>query len=104
MSREFGEYYQGYFHDRIRQCIEDCEHGRDPLTKAWANFFRALAPVACSIASSEAFDSTPSDPILMTIEKLPKLKSALAEVEEFVGPYQDVAQEAIRRLSREKGL
>lgn len=97
MSREFGSYHGGYFHDKIRNAAEDCrEEGRDPLTKLWGSFLEEFAEVAYAISTSEAGDSGTYYPIMETIKRMQELKRRLEVVEYFVQPYQRCMEEAVR--------
>lgn len=84
VSREFGSFTPGYFHDQVRQAADDCLEGAYPLTRLWGEFLAALAPVAYAVSSAEAGDSAADYPAAATATALPALKAALAEVERFV--------------------
>lgn len=99
MSREFGAYDGGYFHDRMRNAADDLAGGHDGISKAWARFFDEFQHVAYSIATSEAGDSAEYDPILETIRRLPSLQAALDGVKNYVQPFKDVAEQAVRDAS-----
>jgi hypothetical protein len=96
MSREFGSYSSGYFDTQMEYAAEDCQRGRDALTRQWGVFLEAFKPVAVAIASSEACDSGPDYPIMETISAMPALRAALDEIERHVSVYRDVAQAAVR--------
>ena len=58
MSREFGEYIGGYFHDKINHAMDDlkeCSHVE--LHKKLIPFFESLYKVAYQISNVEAGDS-----------------------------------------------
>lgn len=96
MSREFGTYNSGYFHDKIRDCANDCREGRDPLTKLWGEFLDEFYDVAYAISTSEACDSGPYDPILVNLNKLKTLQGKFDRIQLFLEDYKKVAYEAVR--------
>ncbi len=96
MSREFGTYGGGYFHDRMNDAAGDLAGGNDGISKAWAKFFDEFRHVAYSIATSEAGDSAEYDPILETIRRMPALQKALDDVANYVQPFKDVSEHAVR--------
>jgi hypothetical protein len=99
MSREFGSYTSGYFHEQIDNCAVDCLKGRDPLTRLWGEFLQELYPVAYCIATSEAGDGGPHDSIITTIDKIETLKQKLQNIQGFIDPYKRVAEDAIRQMA-----
>jgi len=96
MSREFGSYMSGYFHSQIDYAAEDLAEGRSELTRLWGKWFREFYPVAYAIANFEAADSGLYDPIMATIKALPALKKAMVAIEEYIEPFDDVIEMAIR--------
>lgn len=99
MSREFGTYGGGYFHERMNDAADDLAGGNDGISKAWAKFFDEFRYVAYSIATSEAGDSAEYAPILETIRRMPALQKALDDVANYVQPFKDVAEYAVRNAS-----
>lgn len=102
MSREFGTYVSGYFHQKIDSAADDCREGKDELTKLWGKFLEEFSYVANEISNSEAFDSGPEAPILESSKRIRALKSKLQAIEEYLEPYQRIAEEAVSRHIREK--
>lgn len=102
MSGEFGSYRSGHFWEQMQIAAEDLEGGHDPLTKKWGVFFRAFERIAHDIAWSEAYDTGPEHAIMETIKRLPDLKQALAEIEQFVKPYQAIAEMAVKEALKTK--
>lgn len=100
MSREFGSYMQGYFHQQIDWAAEDCKGGRDPLTKLWGEFLTEFSTIAYQIANSEACDSGPDAPIIATIENIGVLKRRLEEIEKYVQPYRRCMEQALRSMGK----
>lgn len=96
MSREFGSYMNGYFHSQMEYAAEDCAAGDDELTRLWGGWFRAFYNVSYAIASSEAGDSGPDHSIYETIQAMPVLKRATADIESYLEPYQRVMNLAVR--------
>ncbi len=88
MSREFGSYCNGYFHDQIRYAADDCLRGRDDLTRLWGRFIEDFTGIAYQIASSEAGDSEPDATIIQTILDLPRLRDRLVDIENFCKPFK----------------
>jgi hypothetical protein len=102
MSREFGSYSSGYFHQQIQTCAQDCAGSNDVLVQLWGEFLEEFYDVAYSISSSEACDSAPYDPIMKTIEKMDVLRTKLDKISIHVGPYRRVAEEAVRAHTDKK--
>lgn len=102
MSREFGEYSSGYFHQKIAGCADDCGGSRHELTKLWGEFLREFYDVAYAISSHEACDSGAAYPIMESVEKLPVLRKKLDQISSFLRPYQDVMEEAVRKKTEGK--
>jgi len=96
MSREFGSYSPGYFDAQVENHADDLKHGRDALTRIWAEFFAAFMPVASSICASEAGDSGQDDAIMETIKQMPAIKEAIKNVETYIRPFEGVARAAVR--------
>lgn len=96
MSREFGSYMSGYFHSQIGYAVGDLAEGSHELTRLWGKWFEEFYPVAYAIASCEACDSGAYDPIMTTIQKLSALKQAMAAIKEYLRPFEDVIEVAIR--------
>jgi hypothetical protein len=97
MSREFGSYCNGYFHEQIRLGAEDCLAGRDDLTRLWGAFLNEFNDIAYAIASSEACDSGPEATVIATIEKMKALKAALSKIEDFTEPHRRCMEHALRK-------
>jgi hypothetical protein len=58
MSREFGEYIGGYFHDKINHALDDLKDSSHvELHKKLIPFFESLYKVAYQISNVEAGDS-----------------------------------------------
>jgi hypothetical protein len=58
MSREFGEYIGGYFHDKINHALDDLKDSSHvELHKKLIPFFESLHKVAYQISNVEAGDS-----------------------------------------------
>jgi hypothetical protein len=58
MSREFGEYIGGYFHDKINHAMDDLKHSSHiELHKKLIPFFKSLHKIAYEISNVEAGDS-----------------------------------------------
>ena len=105
MSREFGENGNGFFHDKIRNALEDLEH--EAVTgfhKEFIPLFESLYEIAYAISSVEAGDSLLNRSISTTMEELPKIKKFIADMEETLHPYKKVAEDAVREYiaSQEK--
>ncbi len=104
MSREFGSYMSGYFHSQIEYAAEDLAEGRGELTHLWGEWFREFYDVAYAIANFEASDSGEWDPIMATIKALPTLKKAIAAIEHYLMPYEDVIEATLReKVQEDKG-
>ena len=96
MSREFGSYINGYLHTQIEQAAQDCSEGRCEITKRYAPIFEILSKISYSICSAEACDSGEYDPIMKSIEQLPLLKEEIARLEQYLQPFKDVMDTALR--------
>lgn len=57
MSREFGEYVGGYFHDKIESATQDLEDAHYSLHKKLIPVLESLYEIAYAISSVEAGDS-----------------------------------------------
>lgn len=101
MSREFGSYVAGYFHDQIDTCAIDALNGRCEITRKWGAVLKALYPIAYSISSAETGDSGEYDPILKSIEQINNVRAALDEVQDYLQPFKDVAREAVRKATED---
>lgn len=104
MSREFGSYNGGFFHEQIEQAADDCLAGIDKTTQLWGAFLKEFYDVAYAISTSEAGDSGEYFPIMKTIEKMPILTKKLNDVFAHVEIYNQVAREAVRKAVEEKKL
>lgn len=102
MSREFGSYTAGYFHQQIETAANDCLAGRDQLTKLWGEFLREFQPIAYAISSSEECDSGPEYPIMETMQHLPAMIKRMDNIEQFMNTYKRVAEEAVKKQALAK--
>lgn len=103
MSREFGDHTGGYFHDKVRGCVDDLkEEATEEFHKEFIPLFESLYEIAYAIASVEACDSSLPRTINTTIEELPRLKRAIAQIEQKVEPYKRVAEYAVEDYIRQK--
>lgn len=101
MSREFGSYRSGYFHDQIKTCAEDAMAGRCEITRRWGAFLNALYPIAYSISSAEECDSDEYDPVMRSIEHIDSIRTALEDIQTYLRPFKDVADGAVRKALME---
>lgn len=101
MSREFGSYMSGYFHSQIGGAASDLAEGSHELTRLWGKWFEEFYDIAYAIASCEANDSGAYDPIMTTIQKLSALEQAMAAIKEYLIPFEDVMEMAIREKIEE---
>jgi hypothetical protein len=104
MSREFGEYVGGYFHNKIQSAYEDCKGSGNKLTQMWGEFLEEFYDVAYEIANFEASDSGLYAPIMESIKQVPVMQKKLAEIEEYLYDYKRVAEEAVREKCAKEGL
>ena len=103
MSREFGEHSGGFFHQKIQGAAEDCLYeSKNELTKLYGQFLVDFYEIAYKISSFEAYDSGFEAPITETIQRLPALKKRLQDIEDYIKPYKDVAEAAVRQLAKKK--
>lgn len=104
MSREFGEYgSSGYFHEKIRSALRDLQNEANyEFHKKFIPLFQELHKIAYAISSVEAGDSGLYRSVMETIDKLPKMKKALEELEIYIEPYSDVAREAVTKALKDK--
>jgi hypothetical protein len=103
MSREFGSYTSGYFHEKIESCASDAKCGRDFLTRLWGRLLGELYHVAYAVSTSEACDSGPDYPIMESILRMPELKKSLDEIDQYLEPYRRVAENAVREAAKKEG-
>lgn len=101
MSGEFGSYSAGHFWQQMECAAEDLASGRDALTREWAAFFEAFAPVAKAISWSEACDTGPDHPICVNIDAMEKLRAALSSIGRFLEPYKRIRDDAVRKTVSE---
>ena len=104
MSREFGSYVSGYFHDQIEVAADDCLSGSDELTRLWGDFLKEFSYIAYYISTSEAHDGEPHLPILATIEKMDILEKKLSGINSFIDPYKKVAEKAVHDAIKKKKI
>jgi hypothetical protein len=97
MSREFGSYHGGYFHDKISNAAEDCRDSSCKLTTMWGEFLETFHSVAYEISNYEASDSGLYAPIFESMAKLPMLKKKLEEIDAYLYDYKRIAEEAVRK-------
>lgn len=97
MSREFGSYENGYFHDQLYRGASDCLNGREEITRKWGAVLMAMEQIAVAISSAEACDSCVDYPILQSMADLPNVCNALKDVEDYLKPFKRVAEEAVRK-------
>ena len=95
MSREFGSYENGYFHQQIQQGAKDCLEGNDELTRLWGKFLEEFYEVAYAISTSEAGDSGPYRPIIENLNRMTALQDRLDDIKSFLEIFDDVAKRAV---------
>ena len=99
MSREFGSYEGGYFHQQIDTAASDCAEGRDELTRLWGEVLREFHPIAYAISSSEASDRSEEHSIATTARHLEFVEEKVARVREYIDRHPAFAMKAvIKRL------
>lgn len=97
MSREFGSYTSGYFDTQIETAAYDCLGGHYEHTRLWGEFLKEFSEVAYGIASAEAYDWSEGGAVIRSIRHFPAIRQALKDIEEYLKPFQDVADEAVRK-------
>lgn len=81
MSREFGEYVGGYFHDKINSAMDDLKnHSHIELHKKLVPFFESLYKVAYQISNVEAGDSGEYASIDALKEQIPVMIAELENI------------------------
>lgn len=101
MSREFGDYGGGYFHDKIRLAAEDASSGEYEITRLWGKLLTDFYEVAYAIASAEARDASEGDAILESMEMLPQISRDLTAIDSYQKPFRDIARRAVQRYLRD---
>lgn len=97
MSREFGQYCAGYFHDNLRRATEDLkEEAREDFHKQFIPLFEELYEIAYAISSVEACDSSIDRSVFETIERMPAIKKSIQKLEDYLYPFSEVARTAVR--------
>ena len=104
MSREFGDDCGSFFHEKIRNAVNNCKYeGNYELTKKWGEFLQEFYNIAYSISSCEASDTCESDLIMDTIYRLPLLQGKLDEIQQYVQLHKTIANHAVRDyINKEK--
>jgi hypothetical protein len=102
MSREFGEFMSGYFHDKINYAAEDAANGRLEITRKWGEFLEMFYDIAYAISSAEACDSDEYDPIMVSIAKIPALQREISLISDYLRTYERVMQEAVKKHIRDE--
>jgi hypothetical protein len=102
MSREFGDFSGGYFHNKIDSAASDCQEGRCKLTQMWGEFLMIFSDVSYEISNYEASDSGLYAPIMESIAKIPAMKKKLSEIDDYLDDYKRVAEEALREYCQKK--
>jgi hypothetical protein len=62
MSGEFGG--GGYFHDKMRAAVEDCEGGHEDITRKFVPVMREVSRIAHLLSWVEAGDSSGDESLL----------------------------------------
>lgn len=102
MSREFGSYQSGYFHNQIESGADDCLDGQGELTRLWGKFLQDFYPVAYAISSYEACDSDASFPISENIKHIGTLREDLRAISDYLAPFESIAREAVSEYIKTK--
>jgi hypothetical protein len=95
MSGEFGSYEGGYLWYQIELAANDVRGGSDKSTRAWADFFAVLVPLARDICWAEANDSDEARTVQGSIEAIPKLRDELIKLERHFEVYREVSERAV---------
>jgi len=97
MSREFGDYHMGgFFHQKIQNAADDLKGARCEISKQYIPLLEELYQIAWAISSAEECDSGEDRPIFESINRLPRLKAIISDIEDYVEPYKRVAAVAVR--------
>ena len=102
MSGEFGSDDRGYIHTQIDQHAEDCLRRDTELTKLWGELFKAMSPMTHIMCWYEAADSAYHSYVQVCIKELPELQKRLNNIKEFIKPFEDVANNAVREYAEKK--
>ena len=85
MSREFGEYIGGYFHDKINYAMEDLKDSSHvELHKKLIPFFESLYKVSYQISNVEAGDSGEYASVAALKEQIPVMISELEKLQKEI--------------------
>jgi hypothetical protein len=85
MSREFGEYIGGYFHDKIGHATDDLiDSSHIVLHKMLIPFFESLYKVAYQISNVEAGDSGEYASINALKEQIPVMIAELEKIQKEI--------------------
>lgn len=96
MSGEFGSYTNGYLHSQMECAADDLASGSQKTTRAWADLVVEIAKVSRAICWSEAGDSSESEAILKSIERLPAIRRCVDNLDSHFDTYKRVAEDAIK--------
>ena len=103
MSREFGENRGSFFHGKLYACMEDLRgEAREDFHKKFIPLFEELYEIAWAISSVEAGDSCIDRSIMETMQRIPRMKQFIKNMEDYLTPYQRVAEEAVRKAVESK--
>ena len=85
MSREFGEYIGGYFHDKINHAMDDLKDSSHvELHKKLIPFFESLYKVSYQISTVEAGDSGKHASVAALKEQIPVMISELEKLQKEI--------------------
>jgi hypothetical protein len=91
MSREFGNEYGGFFHQKIANALDDAKGGRSRGAALMAALLEPLADLAYAVSSEEACDSSESRVVEAAFDAEPKLRQAMYALDAFIDPAKKLA-------------
>ena len=97
-SKEFGSDRKGCFFEQIETAYEDCIDGSNNLTRLWGAVLKEFYPVSIAINQSESCYGNEAHSIMESMRQMAKIQSALNVVKQYLKPYDEVAEEAVRRM------
>lgn len=100
MSREFGEYVGGYFHDKIKSAKKDLELANFGLHRKLVPVFESLYNIAHVISSVEAGNSGEYDSREALIVNIPVMLKQLEDLNKKLNPS---AKDEVYHLTNTEG-
>lgn len=103
MSREFGSFHGGYFHQKIYEAAEDLRNeAREEFHKEFIDVLGDFYNIAYAISSVEACDASSERSVSEAIIWVPRMIERLKTIDNKLEVYRRLQNEAVKKYMEQE--